>query len=136
MKLVIEIRGGSLAGVYTDRLQDFDGEMVYVVDWGSAAPGDDVAYGFAVQALSAMETETDEAVQAFEDHLCMECGDYYEGGGDGYDGMCPSCADRAEEGVAIKRAYTCDNCKGIVEELIGCPDGREVCQTCFEEGVG
>jgi len=27
---------------------------------------------------------------------CSECGETYNGGGDGYDGMCGDCADRAE----------------------------------------
>lgn len=28
---------------------------------------------------------------------CRECGAKYDPYGDGYDGMCPSCADMAEE---------------------------------------
>jgi formylmethanofuran dehydrogenase subunit E len=31
---------------------------------------------------------------------------------------------------------TCDECGAVVVELIGCPDGRELCTTCFEAGVG
>ena len=31
-----------------------------------------------------------------DDDLCRVCGDQYDDGGDGYDGMCPSCADKVE----------------------------------------
>ena len=29
--------------------------------------------------------------------ICCDCGDQYPGGGDGYAGRCPVCADKAEE---------------------------------------
>jgi len=28
------------------------------------------------------------------DLICRECGEQYDDGGDGYDGLCPSCADK------------------------------------------
>lgn len=32
-----------------------------------------------------------------DDDVCRCCGDPYSSGGDGYDGMCPTCADKAEK---------------------------------------
>lgn len=29
---------------------------------------------------------------------------------------------------------TCDDCKAQVDHIIGCPDGAEVCQACFDAG--
>lgn len=31
-----------------------------------------------------------------ENEHCRECGDTYPQGGDGWDGLCPDCADKAE----------------------------------------
>jgi hypothetical protein len=30
----------------------------------------------------------------------------------------------------------CDSCGEEVEDVVGCPDGQEVCQACFDGGVG
>lgn len=30
---------------------------------------------------------------------------------------------------------TCDNCGADVAEIIGCPDGAEICPDCFEAGA-
>lgn len=32
-----------------------------------------------------------------DDNKCRECGEEYADGGDGYNGRCPDCADKAEE---------------------------------------
>lgn len=40
---------------------------------------------------------------------------------------------------AKPKVETCDHCEGELapgEEIIGCPDGREICQDCFDNGVG
>jgi hypothetical protein len=49
-----------------------------------------------------------EAITAeWEDTHCRICDEEYEDGGDGWDGMCPTCADKAEKtGDAIERAQT------------------------------
>lgn len=33
-----------------------------------------------------------------------------------------------------KADCTCDECGAEVESIIGCPDGAEVCQDCFDTG--
>jgi len=35
-----------------------------------------------------------------DENACRDCGEHYDDGGDGYDGLCPSCADKAESEVA------------------------------------
>lgn len=30
----------------------------------------------------------------------------------------------------------CDICGVVCYEIIGCPDGREICQSCFDNGEG
>lgn len=35
-----------------------------------------------------------------------------------------------------KETVTCDKCGTEVEEVIGCPDGREICRACFDAGEG
>lgn len=37
---------------------------------------------------------------------CRKCSASYPEGGDGYNGLCPSCADRAEEPTNAERART------------------------------
>lgn len=32
----------------------------------------------------------------YDEDLCDECGEHFDDGGDGFDGLCPSCADKAE----------------------------------------
>lgn len=32
-------------------------------------------------------------------------------------------------------ASECDDCKAKVPSLIGCPDGAEICQECFDKGA-
>ncbi|TDW20483.1 hypothetical protein EV128_125113 [Rhizobium azibense] len=32
-----------------------------------------------------------------DEDACRDCGEHYEDGGDGYNGRCPDCADKAEE---------------------------------------
>lgn len=34
--------------------------------------------------------------EVLDDDLCDECGKHFDDGGDGYDGLCPDCADKAE----------------------------------------
>ena len=59
--------------------------------------------------------------------ICRECGEPYADGGDGFDGMCGECADKAEP-------TKCDDCGKEVKTVIGCPDGAEICQECFDGG--
>jgi len=33
------------------------------------------------------------------------------------------------------RAQHCDDCGDTVDEIIGCPDGHEVCHRCFNSGA-
>lgn len=40
-----------------------------------------------------------------------------------------ACADCTTE-----RTTTCDDCGAEVKEIIGCPDGAEICQACFDAG--
>lgn len=35
---------------------------------------------------------------------------------------------------AEAETYHCDDCDAEVKDVIGCPDGAEVCQSCFDEG--
>lgn len=59
---------------------------------------------------------------------CRECGEHYEDGGDGYDGMCPSCADKAEHENGV-----CDKCgKTDVEIARTDDDGDLICVDCDE----
>jgi DNA-directed RNA polymerase subunit RPC12/RpoP len=39
----------------------------------------------------------DECVKKEDDDACRDCGETYEDGGDGYNGRCPDCADKAEK---------------------------------------
>lgn len=39
-------------------------------------------------------------VEELNDDSCRSCGAEYDDGGDGFDGLCPSCADQAEENGA------------------------------------
>ena len=39
----------------------------------------------------------DELEQGEDEEACRECGKKYATCGDGYDGMCPDCADKAED---------------------------------------
>lgn len=55
------------------------------------------------------------------ENACTECGDHYADGGDGYDGLCPSCADAAEPD-------TCENC--------GCEGVRLGADRRCENGCG
>lgn len=42
-----------------------------------------------------------------------------------------------EEAMRILGALSkCDHCDAEVPYSIGCPDGREVCQDCFDNGIG
>jgi len=59
---------------------------------------------------------------------CRKCGADYPDGGDGYDGMCPTCADKAEESVRIECAYcgTTVEDPGDEAEAYYCPAHSEV----------
>jgi formylmethanofuran dehydrogenase subunit E len=39
------------------------------------------------------------------------------------------------ENVLIVGKKRCDNCGAEVSEIIGCPDGKEVCRDCFDAGA-
>ena len=43
-----------------------------------------------------------EPSNAEPENLCRKCGAKYPDGGDGYDGMCPDCADKAEKGADVE----------------------------------
>lgn len=37
--------------------------------------------------------------------------------------------------VAVPQPTFCDECHDAVDSVIGCPDGAEVCQACFDQGA-
>lgn len=37
--------------------------------------------------------------------------------------------------VGVKNTETCDDCGGQAPYIIGCPDGAEICQPCFDAGT-
>jgi hypothetical protein len=41
--------------------------------------------------------DDDEDGEELDEPNCRDCGEKYDGYGDGYNGRCPSCADKAEE---------------------------------------
>ena len=51
--------------------------------------------GRLTEASLAHDTDAAELIEIDGDLPCRECGEPYEEGGDGWDGLCPSCADRA-----------------------------------------
>jgi hypothetical protein len=55
---------------------------------------------------------------------------FYAGDEDALDGLIAlyEGEDDEDEGA------TCDECGAQVEEVIGCPDGKEICQQCFDQG--
>ena len=43
--------------------------------------------------------------------------------------------------IALRKAERsnvsyCDECEQPTDDIVGCPDGREVCRTCFDGGIG
>lgn len=40
---------------------------------------------------------------------------------------------RLSKGVKVY-VNRCDECKRKVDKIIGCPDGAEICQQCFDAG--
>jgi len=51
--------------------------------------------GVLTEASIASDPNEAELFEIDGDPPCRECGEPYEEGGDGWDGLCPSCADRA-----------------------------------------
>ena len=39
-------------------------------------------------------------------------------------------------GVDPVNTNKCDHCKEMVDEIVGCPNGQEVCRDCFDNGIG
>ncbi len=37
---------------------------------------------------------------------------------------------------AAKNGPRCDGCGKAAKKVVGCPDGREICRECFDQGVG
>ncbi|MBX5130742.1 hypothetical protein HJB53_30090 [Rhizobium lentis] len=65
-----------------------------VDDDAVVSPGDDP--GAWVQAW--IWIRNDEAgISEDDEDACRDCGEHYADGGDGYNGRCPDCADKAEE---------------------------------------
>ena len=73
---------------------------------------DEPVYGAYVAAWVWVEFDEDDEVDLDhpdmdEPHACDQCGTVYdEAGGDGYAGLCPSCADATEPG---DEAHECDS---------------------------
>lgn len=40
-----------------------------------------------------------------------------------------------DEGDDEDEGETCDECGAQVDEVIGCPDGMEICRKCFDQGA-
>lgn len=50
---------------------------------------------------------------------------------------CPHCDATQARNRADKpdERATCDDCGSRVDTVIGCPDGAEICQACFDGGA-
>lgn len=53
---------------------------------------------------------------------------------DQYQSHTPECT--AIECKEVPEPSTCDHCGADCDTVVGCPDGREVCRHCFDQGVG
>lgn len=42
--------------------------------------------------------------------------------------------DITDPPVPDDETETCDDCGATVQFIIGCPDGAEICQACFDAG--
>lgn len=70
--------------------------------------------------------------QAGNNLECPDCGRYFhlepgdtEKAGD----TCPS-----DDCPSHEEAATCADCGEVVESVVGCPDGAEICRQCFDNG--
>lgn len=66
---------------------------------------------------------------------------WYEAMGDAIvgitsDDMFEAMEATGHEVIGQKDTEKCSNCGTRVPYIIGCPDGQEVCQECFDNGVG
>ena len=43
--------------------------------------------------------------------------------------------DDAVTSYRVDRMSVCDHCGALVDGVVGAPDGREVCRSCFDAGV-
>lgn len=84
-----------------------------------------------------------EALEEIEEKFAADIENDLEiDGGDAVDFVCslwPTIKGALEKARGETRDYTanvCSECGMKCEEIIGCPDGREVCQNCFNEGIG
>lgn len=64
------------------------------------------------------------------DYCNQVCG----GGNCGGDGLCQYGIDSKTHMPPDPESNTCSECGEPVESIIGCPDGAEVCQQCFDVG--
>lgn len=79
-----------------ERQSDFVGQLMIALRWALnhvQPPFDFGEYRKAAELLG--DTFVPGPVLDTEDDVCRTCGASYVDGGDGYDGECPSCADRS-----------------------------------------
>ena len=51
------------------------------------------------------------------------------------DAVSDAASTRGHEIVGYENTETCDECGKKTAYIIGCPDGVEICQACFDAGL-
>jgi hypothetical protein len=49
--------------------------------------------------------------------------------------VAPLDPEKGVWGLFIGEGATCDECGCHTDEVIGCPDGAEICRQCFDQGA-
>ncbi|AGC36139.1 hypothetical protein B7L88_gp149 [Rhizobium phage RHEph10] len=83
------------ADPYRAYLQTQADDEMEVDDDAVVSPGSDP--GAFVQAWIWVRNDEAGVQDEDDEDACRDCGAHYEDGGDGYNGRCPDCADKAEE---------------------------------------
>jgi rubrerythrin len=84
---------GEVRGDYADTVDAMDADELRDI---AARLEEDQLAPASAQALRR-HLKFDCGATEFDEYFCRECGaDKEEQAGDGYDGLCPSCADKAE----------------------------------------
>jgi hypothetical protein len=104
--------------LFQKEYEDFDDDSIAKV-WPDHFTRDD---GTLIPSLGTEDIDT--LCEALNDpgttEDCRVCGEHYDLGGDGYDGLCPSCADKANE-IAGDDGDWDDGVEKLRERLRSCP---------------
>lgn len=134
-----------------ERIMAVNGNEVYVHDFCLVTP-EDVDPSFVTEVLEQI-AEPGEPV-LWTNHYRCPCGEEWEDQWESTcNDKCPACNKEIEPyisddgsvssetieaarltALATQGWFVCANCGAEVESIVGCPDGAEICQQCFDNG--